>query len=109
MARGKPYQPRAKIICTIGPATARTAVLARMLRAGMNVARLNLSHVTFADHAAYIGRGREASAQTGRPAAILTALPGPKYRIGRLADGQAALRRGQDVRLTSDDITGDQH
>jgi pyruvate kinase len=107
MAAARTYQPRAKIICTIGPATARTSVLSRMLRAGMNVARLNLSHGTFDDHATYIGRVREASAATGKAAAILIDLPGPKYRIGPLKGGQALLRRGQDVRLTSDDITGD--
>jgi pyruvate kinase len=106
MARGRAYQPRAKIICTIGPASAKTAVLGRMVRAGMNVARLNLSHGTFADHAVYISRVREAAAAAGKPVAILIDLPGPKYRIGKLEGGQVTLRRGQDVRLTGEDITG---
>jgi pyruvate kinase len=107
MSGGRTYQPRAKIICTIGPATAGVTVLGRLVRAGMNVARLNLSHGTFSEHEAYIRRVREAAKAAGRPVAVLIDLPGPKYRIGRLAGGQVTLRRGQLVRLTGEDVTGD--
>ena len=107
MPRARTYQPRAKIVCTIGPATARPAVLARMVRAGMNVARLNLSHGSFAEHAEYVKRVRAAAETVGKPVAVLIDLPGPKYRIGRLKGGKATLRRGQQVRLTGEDILGD--
>ncbi len=109
MPKRRVYQPRAKIIATIGPATAKTATLTRMVRAGMNVARLNLSHGSFDEHAAYVRRVREAAAAADKPVAVLIDLPGPKYRIGKLEGGQVTLRHGQLVRLTAEDITGDRN
>lgn len=73
----------------------------------MDVARFNLSHGTLAEHARYISTVRRISRRLGVNVAILIDLPGPKYRIGRLAGGQVTLRKGSYVRLTIEDIEGD--
>ena len=101
------YQRRTKIVCTIGPATGSEAVILGLIRAGMDVARLNLSHGTLAEHARYIAKIRKLSRRTGINVAVLIDLPGPKYRIGRLKGGQALLKKGSRVRLTTEDIEGD--
>jgi pyruvate kinase len=98
---------RTKIVCTIGPATGSENTLRQLMRAGMDVARLNLSHGTFAEHARYIDCIRKISLRTGLRVAILIDLPGPKYRIGKLKAGQVALKKGGIVRLTGRDIEGD--
>ena len=74
---------RTKIVCTLGPACAGE-VLPRLLKAGMNVARLNFSHGTLEEHEAWIRRVREIADAQGRPVAILQDLAGPKLRIGEL-------------------------
>jgi pyruvate kinase len=79
----------------------------RLIRAGMNVARLNLSHGTLAIHAQYIQNIRRIGQRLGLQVAILIDLPGPKYRTGRLKDGQASLKKGALVTLTTRDIEGD--
>lgn len=84
---------RTKLVCTIGPATA--ARVPELLAAGMNVARLNLSHGTPAGHAAQADAVRRASADAGRSVPVLADLAGPKIRIGRLAGGQATLEAGR--------------
>jgi pyruvate kinase len=91
------YLRRTKIICTIGPASAAAATLHRLITAGMDIARLNLSHGTHEQHAAYIRDIREQSRRAGRRVGILIDLPGPKYRIGRLAGGSAELKKGDQV------------
>jgi pyruvate kinase len=101
------YRRRTKIVCTIGPATGAAALIQRLIRAGMDVARLNLSHGTFSEHASYIETIRKMSRRTGTDVAILIDLPGPKYRIGRLKGGQTILKKGSQVRLTTGDIEGD--
>jgi pyruvate kinase len=73
----------------------------------MDIARLNLSHGTFADHARYIETVRNLSRRLGIDVAILIDLPGPKYRVGRLKGGQALLKKGSPVRLVSGDVEGD--
>src|SRR2546426_7032462 len=89
---------RAKIIATLGPATAAPGVLAGLLRAGVDVARLNLSHGDHADHARVIARTRRAAAAIGRPVAILADLQGAKARIGRFLGGRPlTLRRGENL------------
>jgi pyruvate kinase len=98
---------RTKIVCTIGPATGSAGMIAQLIKAGMDVARLNLSHGTFEEHTGYIETIREISRRTGTDVAILIDLPGPKYRIGRLKGGQATLKRGGEVKLTTADIEGD--
>ena len=100
------YHRRTKIICTIVPASGSPAVMQRLIRAGMDVARLNLSHGTLEEHARYIETVRKISRRLGIDVAILIDLPGPKYRIGRLKGGQVVLRKGSQVRLTTRDIKG---
>jgi pyruvate kinase len=97
---------RTKIICTIGPATGSMKMVQRLINAGMDVARLNLSHGTLEEHARYIENVRTSGRRTGRNIAVLIDLPGPKYRIGRLAEGEAALKKGAQVLLTADDTEG---
>jgi len=77
--------PRAKIVCTLGPATPTDAQVGHLLDAGMNVVRINFSHGTHADHRDAIGRVRRAAAARGLPVAILGDLQGPRIRIGSLA------------------------
>ena len=79
---------RTKIVCTIGPATNSEERLEALMRAGMNVARLNFSHGVQSDHALVIERIRALSARLGCPIAILQDLQGPKIGVGALKDGQ---------------------
>lgn len=97
---------KTKIICTIGPASESTEVMAGLLRAGMNVARLNFSHGEFDWHKMVIERLRAVARQEGRRLAIMADLPGPKIRVGRLAEEPVSLRQGDTLTLTTDDIVG---
>ncbi|MFH1651831.1 MAG: pyruvate kinase [Chloroflexota bacterium] len=107
MRRAAFYRRRTKIIATIGPATATAAILERLIRAGMNVARLNLSHGTQEQHALYVRTIRRLSQRLQIPVAILMDLPGLKYRTGRMKDGQAVLKKGAILTLTPRDVAGD--
>jgi pyruvate kinase len=98
---------RTKIVCTIGPATSSATVIERLIKAGMNVARLNLSHGTYKEHARYIQIIRKLSHRLAIPVAILIDLPGPKYRTGELKEGQAKLKKGVQVILTTRKVRGD--
>jgi pyruvate kinase len=100
------YLRRTKIICTIGPASGSPAMLQRLIAAGMDIARLNLSHGALKTHAGYIASVRRLAQKAGVTIAILIDLPGPKYRIGRLKDGQVTLKKGSHICLTTDDIEG---
>jgi pyruvate kinase len=106
MKRPGYYPGRTKIICTIGPASGSTTLIRRLIYAGMDIARLNLSHGTLEQHSHYIEDIRGISRQTNKNIAVLIDLPGPKYRIGRLTGGQVVLKKGAQVILTADDITG---
>ena len=88
---------RTKIVATIGPASREPEVLARLVEAGMDVARLNYSHGNLDEHAETAERVREAANRAGRPVAILQDLPGPKLRIGALRDGLVELVPGTIV------------
>ncbi|HKV24585.1 MAG TPA: pyruvate kinase [Candidatus Acidoferrum sp.] len=97
-----------KIVCTIGPASRSPRMLARLLNAGMDVARLNFSHGTHAEHAQNISALRAASIQNEKPIAILADLQGPKIRTGPLAGGgPVQLRAGQRFVITTEKIQGD--
>ena len=98
---------KTRIVATIGPASSSPGVLERMIRAGMNVARLNFSHGEFATHRQTIHNLRAAARATGRPLAIMADLSGPKMRIGRLTAEPIQLRHGDVFTLTTDDIVGD--
>jgi pyruvate kinase len=99
---------RTKIVCTIGPATNTPERLAQLIEAGMDVARLNFSHGTHAEHAAVIAALRAASQQLDRPIAILQDLQGPKIRTGELRDHLAVeLVDGAALTLTTRPVVGD--
>ena len=98
---------KTKIIATIGPASNTKQVLKRMIRNGMNIARLNFAHGSFESHAKNIRKIRETAAELGARVAIFGDLPGPKMRIGKLAEEPITLRRGRPFTLTTLDIVGD--
>jgi len=106
MKRSWFFERRTKIVCTIGPASGSAAVIERLIRAGMDVARLNLSHGTHKEHARHIQTVRKMSQHLAIPVAILMDLPGPKYRTGKLKDGQAVLKKGAQVILTTKQVEG---
>ncbi len=97
---------KTKIVATIGPASESPEMLERLIRAGMNIARLNFSHSDFSGHAERIARIRAAQQATGRRVAIMADLPGPKMRLGRIAPEPIELRPGEDFTLTSEDVVG---
>jgi pyruvate kinase len=98
---------RTKIVCTIGPATRSEERLEQLMRAGMNVARVNFSHGTYDEHALIIERVRSVSARLDCPIAILLDLQGPKIRTGSLQDGQAVmLNDGAEVTITTHPVIG---
>ena len=98
---------RTKIVSTIGPASRSCEVLVRMIQAGMNVARLNLAHGTFEEHRENIRNIRAASEETGLPVTILIDLPGPKIRVGTLAEEPMTLQKGESVILVPAPASGD--
>ncbi|MGV3532982.1 MAG: pyruvate kinase [Chthoniobacteraceae bacterium] len=98
---------KTKIVATIGPASESPEMLERLIRAGLNVARLNFSHGEFAKHAEVIERLRTAARKVGRRVAIMADLPGPKMRLGKIAPEPIQLAPGQKFTLTSEDIVGD--
>jgi pyruvate kinase len=97
---------RTKIIATIGPASLDAAVLARMIRAGMDVARLNFSHGTRAEHTRAIRRIRAASKRVGKSVGLLLDLQGPRLRLGEFLGGAATLRAGDEVSVTHRRVLG---
>jgi pyruvate kinase len=98
---------KTKIVCTIGPASSSPETMVEMIRAGMNVARINFSHGDFAGHKTVIENLGAAARTAGRRVAIMADLPGPKMRIGQLAQEPVELKTGDSFALTTDEITGD--
>jgi pyruvate kinase len=107
MSRSKLNRRRTKIVCTIGPATSSIAMIERLIRAGMNVARLNLAHGTLDEHARYVRDIRKLSKGLHTNVAVLIDLPGPKYRTGKLKGGQVILKKGAQLVFTTQHIDGD--
>ncbi len=97
---------RAKIVCTMGPATASPERMLGLVEAGMDVARMNFSHGSHEDHQKVYETVRTAAQQTGRAVAVLADLQGPKIRLGKFADGPHRWENGDVVTITSDDIVG---
>ena len=97
---------RAKIVCTMGPAVQADGKVEQLIKAGMNMARLNLSHGTHADHQSRIDAVRNAATKAGVPIAILVDLQGPKIRLARFANGPHELSRGDKFTITTDEIEG---
>src|SRR5437660_10422057 len=108
MPRKRNYSMRrTKIVCTIGPATNSEEKLEQLMRAGMNVARLNFSHGTHDEHRQVIERVRAISARLDCAVAILQDLQGPKIRTGALQDGKPiTLFDGMQVTITTRDVVG---
>src|SRR4051812_18683291 len=98
---------RAKIVCTLGPATDPPERLRALVEAGMDVARLNFSHGEHADHPTRYHGVREAATAAGRNVATLADLQGPKIRLGRFADGPVRWEAGERVRITVEEVPGD--
>jgi pyruvate kinase len=98
---------RAKIVCTLGPASSRPEVLGRMLDAGMDVVRFNFSHGTYAEHARRLALLRRLALKHGKTVAILQDLQGPKIRTGKLdGGGPIELRTGRRITITTRAVAG---
>ena len=97
---------RAKIVCTMGPAVEADGKVEQLIAAGMNMARLNLSHGSYAEHQRRLDAVRSAAKKAGVPVAILVDLQGPKIRLARFANGPHDLSRGDVFTITTDDIEG---
>jgi pyruvate kinase len=95
---------RTKIVCTIGPASESLDTLKALIRAGMDVARLNFSHGTYEEHATRIQRIRQAAAEVGKHVGIMLDIKGPKIRTGKIAGGQVELVEGSTITLTIDPV-----
>lgn len=91
--------PRTKIVCTIGPASGSPDVVRRLIRAGMNVARINFSHGNYATHAQSIATLRQIAEQEGQLVSVMVDLQGPKLRVGEIAGGAVELCEGDTVAL----------
>ena len=98
---------KTKIVATIGPASDSPEMLERLIRAGLDIARLNFSHGEFTHHGEVISRIRTAAQRVGRSVAIMADLPGPKMRLGKIDPEPIQLRMGDMFTLTSEDIIGD--
>ncbi len=98
---------RAKIVCTLGPAADSYDQIKALVDAGMDIARLNLSHGSHAEHEERYHRVRKASDESGRSVGVLADLQGPKIRLATFADGPVLLERGDEFTITVDDVPGD--
>lgn len=98
---------RAKIVCTLGPAVNSKDQILELVKAGMNVARINASHGSHEEHEERIDWVRQASEELRKPVAVLVDLQGPKIRLGRFAEGPVLLNTGDIFTITTDDIQGD--
>jgi len=98
---------KTKIVGTIGPASESPEVLEALIRAGVDIARLNFSHGDFSGHAQVIERIRAAAKQTGRNVSIMADLPGPKMRLGKIDPEPIHLVAGNEYILTTEEVVGD--
>ena len=100
---------RAKIVCTLGPATSTQERINALITTGLDVARLNLSHGSHADHLNSYRLVRAGSDAIGRSVGVLADLQGPKIRLGEFPGGPVLLTAGDEFTITTDDIPGDRH
>ncbi len=98
---------RAKIVCTLGPAVNTSSQIRALVDAGMDAARLNLSHGSHEEHERVYEMVRTASEETGHGVAIIADLQGPKIRLGSVEDGPQLLEQGQEFTITTRDVPGD--
>ena len=97
---------RAKIVCTLGPAVDTLEKVHQLIEAGMNMARLNLSHGSYEEHQGRLDMVRAAAKERGQAVAILVDLQGPKIRLARFAHGPHELARGDIFTITTDEVEG---
>jgi len=97
---------RAKIVCTMGPAVESSEKVHELIAAGMNMARLNLSHGGYDEHQSRLDLVRSVAAETNQPIAILVDLQGPKIRLARFVNGPHDLARGDIFTITADEVEG---
>ena len=97
---------RAKIVCTMGPAVEAPGKVEQLIAAGMNMARLNLSHGSYEEHQSRLDAVRNAAKKAGVPVAVLVDLQGPKIRLARFANGPHDLSRGDVFTITTEEIEG---
>ena len=95
---------KTKIVCTIGPASESPEMLRDLIRAGLDVARLNFSHGSHAEHGVRLGNLRQAAQDLGKHVAIMLDTKGPEIRIGTFADGPIELIPGNTFTLTTQEI-----
>lgn len=95
------HKKRTKIVCTIGPASSSEEMLTALMKAGMNVTRLNFSHGKHEDHAEFISRIRRLAEEVGEPITVLQDLQGPKIRAGELPEEGVELKAGEQVVFTT--------
>src|SRR5277367_4133739 len=100
--------PRTKIVCTIGPSVASLGKMIELIKAGMNVARLNFSHGAHADHLKNIENLKKAREHMGRPLAIMLDTQGPEIRIGKIEGEGLVVTAGQRIRLDAKRIGSSQ-
>ncbi|MEZ4582848.1 MAG: pyruvate kinase [Caldilineaceae bacterium] len=98
---------KTKIVCTIGPASQSPEVLGQLMDAGMNIARINFAHGDLDTHRSVIAAIRRVARDKGRRIAIMGDLPGPKIRLGEIANGPVDLERDAPFTLVGHDIVGD--
>lgn len=97
---------KTKIVCTLGPASANEERIEKMLKAGMNIARLNFSHGTHEGHREYIEMFRRVRDKLDMPAAVMLDTKGPEIRVGRFENGSVMLEDGKEFTLTVSECTG---
>lgn len=100
---------KTKIICTMGPGTDDVALLEKMMRSGMDLARFNFSHGSHEDHAMRLRLVREAAAKAGKIIAAIADTKGPEMRLGIFQNDRVRLEEGDEFLLTTEDCLGDQH
>jgi len=100
---------KTKLVCTIGPASDSLQMIEKMIRAGMNIARLNFSHGDFESHGTVIKNIRAASKRIGIRVAVMADLPGPKMRIGEFSKDPVLLEKDSPFTLTTDEIAGNEN
>ena len=99
---------RAKIVCTLGPAVSTPEKIRELVDAGMDVARLNLSHGEYAEHERIYKEIRRASDETGHAVGVLVDLQGPNIRTGRFSSGPVSLANGDTFTITTREVDGTQ-
>jgi pyruvate kinase len=97
---------RTKILCTIGPSSREPDILRRLIRSGMDVARLNFSHGDADTHRENVERIRSTAKAEGRPVAIQVDLQGPKFRMGNIVESGVSVAKGETIILTTEDVQG---